>query len=171
MEDRTRIGIQVWIVADKYNIPRVTVHNIISSYIEYCKELLVKGERVDFFGLVSIVPDVILNRYASTLALNSRVISKRIGVPSHTVFRVIEAYIEDAIESIQNGTTVEIRGLVVCKPIYENGVVSKIHSNVSQSLKNILVGDHTPVSSVRVHTYKCLRAMVKSGRGTDDETS
>lgn len=158
MEDRTRIGIQVWIVADKYSIPKTTVHDIISSYLGYCKELLVKGERVDFFGLVSIVPDVLTNRYASTLAYNAGVVGKRIGVPSHTVFRVIEAYIEDAIDYIKQGTTVEIRGLVVCKPIYENGVVSKVHSNVSQSLKNIL--GNGLVSSVRVHTYKCLRDMV-----------
>lgn len=162
MEERTRIGIQVWIVADKYNIPKKTVHEIISSYLDYCKVLLVRGERVDFFGLVSIVPDVVVNRYASTLALNSSVVGRKIGVPEHTVFRVMEAYIEDAIEGIQKGTTVEIRGLVVCKPIFENGVVSKIHSNVSQTLKSLFVGEHTPVSSVRVHTYKCLKDKVKN---------
>ena len=89
--------------------------------------------------------------------------AQRVGVPSHTVFRVMEAYIDDAIESIKNGTTVEIRGLVVCKPIYRNGVVSMVHSNVSQSLKNILVGVDTPVTSVRVHTYKCLRDAVSAG--------
>lgn len=167
MEDRTRIGIQVWIVADKYNIPRTTVHTIISSYLDYCKDMLVNGERVDFLGLVSIVPNVLTSRYASTLALNSEVVARRIGMPSHTVFRVMEAYIDDAIESIQKGTTVEIRGLVVCKPIYENGVVSKIHSNISQSLKTILLSAHTPVTSVRVHTYKCLRDLVKAGRELD----
>lgn len=162
MEDRTRIGIQVWIVADKYQIPQTTVHTIISSYLGYCKDLLVRGERVDFFGLVSIVPDVLTSRYASTLARNAGVVGQRIGVPTHTVFRVMEAYIEDAIENIKKGTTVEIRGLVVCKPIYKNGVVSMVHSNVSQSLKNILVGVDTPVTSVRVHTYKCLRDAVSS---------
>lgn len=159
MEDRTRIGIQVWIVADKYNIPQSTVHSIISSYLGYCKDLLVRGERVDFFGLVSIVPDVQTSKYAPTLAYNSKVVAKRVGVPSHTVLRVMEAYIADAIDYIQQGTTVEIRGLVVCKPIYENGVVSKVHSSISQSLKNIL--DGSIVSSLRVHTYKCLRDLVK----------
>lgn len=162
MEDRTRIAIQVYIVAEKYNVPQTTVHSIISSYLGYCKELLVRGERVDFFGLVSIVPDVLLNKYASTLAYNCAEIGRRVGVPTHTVFRIMEAYIDDAIESIKRGTTVEIRGLVVCKPIYENGVVSKIHSSVSQSLKNIFTGQKTPVTSVRVHTYKCLRDAVAS---------
>lgn len=162
MEDRTRIAIQVYIVAEKYNVPQTTVHSIISSYLGYCKELLVRGERVDFFGLVSIVPDVLLNKYASTLAYNCAEIGRRVGVPTHTVFRIMEAYIDDAIESIKRGTTVEIRGLVVCKPIYENGVVSKIHSSVSQSLKNIFMGQDTSVTSVRVHTYKCLRDAVSS---------
>lgn len=160
MEDRTRIGIQVWLVADKYNIPQTTVHSIINSYLGYCKDLLIAGERVDFFGLVSIVPDVQTSRYAPTLAYNSKVVGDRIGVPSYTVLRVMEAYIADAIEYIKQGTTVEIRGLVVCKPIYEDGVVSKVHSNISQSLKNIL--DGSKVSSLRVHTYKCLRDLVSS---------
>ena len=51
MDDRTRIGIQVWYIADKYNIPQNTVHNIINSYLSYCKDLLVNGERVDFFWI------------------------------------------------------------------------------------------------------------------------
>lgn len=159
MEDRTRIYDQTWVVADKYSIPRTTVHTIISSYMSYCKELLVRGERVDFFGLVSIVPNVLTCHYSSTMALNSKVVGERISIPPHTVFRVMEAYIGDAIESIKRGTTVEIRGLVVCKPINEGGVVAKIHSNVSQSLKNVLVD--SVVTSVRVHTYKCLRDMIK----------
>lgn len=161
MEDRTRIGIQVWNVADKYNIPRAVVHAIISSYLEYCKDLLIRGERVDFFGLVSLVPDVISSRYSATLAYNSSIVADKLGMPSHTVFRVMEAYIDDAIESLKHGTTVEIRSLVVCKPIYENGVVTKVHSNVSQTLKNIFQTNNTPVSSVRVHTYKCLREDIK----------
>lgn len=157
MEDRTRLGIQVWVIADKYNIPRVTVHSIISSYIAYCRDLLVKGERVDFFGLVSIVPDYIASRFSRTLAYNCSQVANSLSLPSHTVFRIMEAYIEDAIENVLNGVTVEIRGIVVCKPIYVDGRVSKIHSSISQSLRSILVNTSTNVTSMRVHTYKSLR--------------
>jgi nucleoid DNA-binding protein len=157
MDDRTRIGIQVWVIADKYNISQTTVHTIINSYLSYCKDLLVQGERVDFFGLVSVVPNVINNNFSTTLAYNCEKIADMLALPQHTVYRVMEAYIEDAIESIQKGVTIEIRGIVVCKPIYENGKVSRIHSNISQSLKNILVSNDTNVTSLRVHTYKSLK--------------
>lgn len=157
MDDRTRIGIQVWVIADKYNIPQTTVHTIINSYLSYCKDLLVQGERVDFFGLVSVVPNVINNNFSTTLAYNCEKIADMLALPQHTVYRIMEAYIEDAIESIQKGVTIEIRGIVVCKPIYENGKVSRIHSNISQSLKNILVNNDTNVTSLRVHTYKSLK--------------
>lgn len=157
MDDRTRIGIQVWIIADKYNISQTTVHTIINSYLSYCKELLVNGERVDFYGLVSIVPDTLSTNYSTTLAYNCSIIADRLGLPSYTVYRIMQAYIEDAIENIQNGVTVEMRGLVVCKPIYENRRVTKVHSNISQSLKNILASKSTNVKSLRVHTYKVLR--------------
>lgn len=157
MDDRTRIGIQVWIIADKYNISQTTVHTIINSYLAYCKELLVNGERVDFYGLVSIVPDTLSTNYSTTLAYNCSIIADRLGLPSYTVYRIMQAYIEDAIENIQNGVTVEMRGLVVCRPIYENRRVTKVHSNISQSLKNILASENTNVKSLRVHTYKVLR--------------
>lgn len=157
MDDRTRIGIQVWIIADKYNISQTTVHTIINSYLTYCKELLVNGERVDFYGLVSIVPDTLSTNYSTTLAYNCSIIADRLGLPSYTVYRIMQTYIEDAIENIQNGVTVEMRGLVVCRPIYENRRVTKVHSNISQSLKNILASENTNVKSLRVHTYKVLR--------------
>lgn len=157
MDDRTRIGIQVWIIADKYNISQTTVHTIINSYLTYCKELLVNGERVDFYGLVSIVPDTLSTNYSTTLAYNCSIIADRLSLPSYTVYRIMQAYIEDAIENIQNGVTVEMRGLVVCRPIYENRRVTKVHSNISQSLKNILASENTNVKSLRVHTYKVLR--------------
>ena len=157
MDDRTRIGIQVWIIANKYNISQTTVHTIINSYLAYCKELLINGERVDFYGLVSIVPDTLSTNYSTTLAYNCSIIADRLGLPSYTVYRIMQAYIEDAIENIQNGVTVEMRGLVVCRPIYENRRVTKVHSNISQSLKNILASENTNVKSLRVHTYKVLR--------------
>lgn len=162
MNDRTRLGIQVWVLADKYKIPQTTVHDIINSYLAYCKDLLLHGERVDFFGLVSIIPNYQVSNFAPTLAYNCEKVANKLGLPQHTVFRVMNAYIEDAIESIQNGTTVEIRGLVVCTPIWEGDKLAIIHSNISQSLKNILVKNNTKVTSLRVHTYKSLRDKISS---------
>jgi hypothetical protein len=157
MDDRTRIDIQSWILADKFNITQVGVHSIIKSYLSYCKELLVHGEQVDFLGLVSIVPNVKANNYNTTLAYNCEKVADRLGMPYHTVYSVMNAYIQEAIECVQRGTTVELRGVAVVSPIFENGKVTKVHSSISQSLKNILVENDTNVTSLRVHTYKSLR--------------
>lgn len=157
MRDRTRIGIQVWNIAKQYNIPQATVHEIINSYLGYCKELLIRGERVDFNGLVSVVPDVITSQFSTTLAYECEKVADRLALPSYTVYAIINTYIEEFIESVLNGIVVEIRGIVVVKPIYEGGKITKVHSAISQSLKNILVGQDTPVTSFRVHTYKSLK--------------
>lgn len=162
MDDRTSIGNQVWDIADKYAIPQSTVHSVISSYLAYCKDLLVSGERVDFLGLVSVVPNYISSDFSTTLAYNCSKIASRLSLPSHTVYRIMDAYVEDAIASVQQGITVEIRGIVVCTPIYVDGKISKVHSSISQSLKNILVGSETKVTSLRVHTYKSLKQKVKN---------
>lgn len=160
--ERTCICGQVWNIAMKYNIPQVTVHQIINTYILYCKELLKNGERVDFYGLVSIIPNVMTTNFAPTLAYNCEKVASILSLSSNTVFWIMRAYIDDAIQSVKDGTNVEIRGIVVCRPIWENGELVKVHSNISQSLKNILVNSPVGVTSVRASTYKCLRDSIIS---------
>ena len=50
-------GTRVWIISDKYNIEQTQVHKIISSYISFCRELLLSGYEVTFFNLVTMIPD------------------------------------------------------------------------------------------------------------------
>ena len=80
MLDRTRIGCQVWHIAKQYNITMTSVHDIINSYIAYCKGLVAKGERVELFGLVSIVPNVITSDYTTTLAFECEKVA---DLPKH----------------------------------------------------------------------------------------
>lgn len=155
---RTRISIQVSLIAKEYNIPQTMVHEIINSYIAYCKEMLTNGNRVDFLGLVSIVPNYRASHYNTTLAYNCTVLAERLSLPYHSVYRIMEAYIADAINALYEGKTVEIRSLVTCSPIYSEGKLAGIHSHVSQSLKNCLTG--SKVTSIRVHTCKDLREEV-----------
>lgn len=157
MTNRTRIGIQVWNIANQYNITQTTVHEIIDSYLSYCKEQLLSGFRVDFFGLVSIVPDVELSRYDYTLAYECEKVANMLKLPQYTVFVVIDAYITDAINSVKSGMVAELRGLVSVKPLIVGDEIAKVHSSISQSLKLLLPYKDSPVTSFRVHTYKCLR--------------
>jgi hypothetical protein len=162
MDDRTRIAIQSWIVADELNITQSGVHNIIRSYLAYCKELLIRGEQVDFVGLVSVVPDVITNNFHTTLAYNCERVADRLGMPYHTVYRVMDCYINEAIESVLRGTTAELRGICTVCPIFENNKVTKVHSSISQLLKHVLVENNSVVTTLRVHTAKSLKDKISS---------
>ena len=115
--DRTRIGCQVWHIAKQYNITITSVHEIINSYIAYCKGLIAKGERVELFGLVSVVPDVITSNFTTTLAFECEKVADMLSLPPHTVYVVVKAYLEDAINSVLEGKVAERRGIVVVKPI------------------------------------------------------
>lgn len=161
--NRIRLGKQVIRIADQYGISRASVYSIIECYLRYCKDLLVQGNRVDFYGLVSIVPDYEVSKMATTLAYECEKVAKVLCLPSHTAYVILNAYIEDAIDAVKSGTIVEIRGIVTIKPILDmNGIVVTVHSSISQMLKGLL-DENSFVTSFRVHTYKHLRKSIKGG--------
>lgn len=161
MIDRTRIGIQVYEIAKQYDVPQTTVYEIISCYLRYCKDLLVFGNQIDFYGLVSVVPDVKVSKFATTLAYECEKVAVALALPSFTVYTVIDTYIQDMIEKVKSGIVVEIRGIVTIKPVLDiDGNIISVHSSISQSLKLSLDG-RTPVTGFRVHTYKHLRNQMK----------
>lgn len=160
MSDRTRIFSQVWNLAHKFDIPQTTVHSIIDSYLGYCKEALIRGERIDFFGLASVIPNTQTSQYAPTLGFICKQIANKLSLPYHTVHSVMKEYLEDAIGGLKDGVVVEIRGIVTVHPLFRDGKLIKVHSNISQTLKNSLVGRETNVTSFRACTYKSLRRKV-----------
>lgn len=160
MVDKLRLGKQVCNIAEQYGITQVSVREIIDCYLRYCKDLLVCGSRVDFYGLVSIVPDYIESSFNTTLAYECNKVADVLHLPRHTAYAVVNAYIQDAIESIHNGVAVEIRGIVTVSPIRdETGNYTRVNSSISQSLKTRL-GD-TNVTGFRVHTAKSLKCQIR----------
>lgn len=154
---KTTLCRRVWLLADKYNIPQVSVHSIINTYIDYCKEQLYYGKEVVILGLVTLVPDKIYDKYKTTLAYDCKEIAHRVGLPSHTVYIIIREYIASLEEEILNGKSVEMRNLVTIHPIKTNGVFCKIHSAISTTIKNDISKYNLPINSVRVHTHKNLK--------------
>jgi hypothetical protein len=152
---------RVYIIAEKYNVTQVMVHNIINSYIDYCKKQLYVGKEVQIFGLVTLVPDVVKDNYKTTLAYDCYQLAEQLGLPSHTVYVIIKEYINSLEEEILQGRNVEMRGLVALHPMTKDGVLSCIHSAISTTIKNELKTLNTPVSSVRVHTHKLLKYKLK----------
>ena len=157
LDDRTRISCQVWGIAEQYNISISVAKEIINSYLNHCKVSLVNGECVDFFGIVRIVPDRIQTDYSSTLGYECLKVANSLSMPYYTVYAVIKAYLNDLLDNILNGRVAEVRGLVTVKPLLVDGKLTTVHSHISQSLKEVLQRSTSPVSSVRVHTYKSLR--------------
>lgn len=158
------LGARVYVIAEKYNIEQVKVHTIINSYISYCKDLLLSGHKVDIFGLASITPDVIIDEYATTLAYDCKLISKDLYLPSHTVYVIVQEYINSLIDNILSGKEVDVRGLFSVHPLssLENDKVTKIHTAISSQLKIKLGTMDTPVTSVRVHTHKLLKYAINN---------
>lgn len=160
-EMKTALAARVYGIAEQYNITQVTVHNIINSYIAYCKNLLLYGRRVDFLGLVSLIPDVITNDCVVTLAYDCDILAGQLGLPEHTVFVIIREYLESLKEEVLRGKSVDIRGIVTINPRYENGVLTTVHSAISTSFRKTLCNLDTEVSSIRVHTSKLLKYRIK----------
>ena len=167
MLDRTRINISVYEIAEEFHISRASVKSIIKSYFKYCKEQVLLGYRIDFFGLVSIVPesDEVMERFSTTLAYNCREVAQRTGVSEYVVYSIMKAYTDSAIESIKAGTIVELRGLVVITPICDsNGKIIKVRSSISQTIRGTLSDGNTSVKRIRVHTSRDLKTAIQEGR-------
>ena len=166
-EKKTMLGIRVYNFANQYGIQKSTVHTIINSYIDYCKELLLKGIKVDFLGLCSLVPDYKVDSFNRTLAYDCKILSDILGLPTHTVFVVINEYLMSIKDEVLSGKPASIRGIVTLKPIYVEDTLTKVHSSISLSLKKLIEERNTLVSSIRVHTSKILKFEVK-GSGLNE---
>lgn len=154
-------GTRVWIIADKYNIEQTQVHKIISSYISFCRELLLSGNEVTFFNLVTMTPDYIISDYKTTLAYQCKKVSQSYNISFHTVHSIIKEYLSFLQEDLLDGNSIDLRGIVSLHPLCQDGKVVKVHSSISTSIKRDLASRNGDVSSVRAHTHKLLKHSIK----------
>lgn len=154
-------GTRVWIIADRYNIEQTQVHKIISSYISICRELLLSGNEVTFFNLVTMIPNPICSDYKTTLAYQCKLLANSIGIGYHTVHSIIKEYLSFLREDLLDGNSIDIRGIVSLHPLLRDGKVVKVHSSISTSIKRDLSLQNRDVSSVRAHTHKLLKHSIK----------
>jgi nucleoid DNA-binding protein len=151
------IGDRVFLLASKYGIEQTKVHTIISAYTDYCKEMLYQGYRVDLLGLASLIPDREKTGLTTTLAYECRDIADDLCLPKHTVYVIVQEYLDSLVEDILKGNPVEIRGLLSVVPINDGEKVIKVHSVISSQMKEHLKERNTGVTAVRVHTHKMLK--------------
>lgn len=155
------LGARVWKIADDYNIEQVQVHKIISSYIAYCRELLLSGNEVTFFGLVTLIPNIMVSDYKTTLAYQCKEVSKVLNMGYYTVYRIVSAYLEFLHDDLLSGNPIDIRGIVSLHPICNEGKVVKVHSSISISIKRDIEIQNRDILSVRAHTHKLLKHIIK----------
>lgn len=162
MKDKISFNYRVSVLASKLGLEQTKVHNILTVYTNYCKELLVMGYRVDFLGLASIIPDTDKETMNVTLAYECSVVADLIKLPMNTVFTVINEYLLMLREDLLNDTAIEIRGLFSMFPLYseidDNTVV---HSSISSQLKKYLAERNSDVKTVRIHTCKMIKHTIK----------
>lgn len=163
------LGTRVWIIADKYNIEQTQVHRIITSYISYCRDSLLNGSEVTFLHLVTMTPDIIKLDYRETLAFQCKKVSELCSISYHTVFSIIKEYLLFLQEDLMDGNSVDLRGIVTLHPLCQNGIVVKVHSSVSVSIKRDLGVLNGDVTSVRAHTHKLLKHTIKMSSGVSQE--
>ena len=156
------LNTRVYILASKYGIEQTKVHAIITGYIDYCKEMLYQGYRVDILGLASLIPKELKEDCMTTLAYECKYLSNQLRLPSHTVYVIVQEYINSLIDDVLNGIPVEVRGLFSVVPINDGQQVTKVHSVISSQIKEHLKERDTDVTSIRIHTHKLLKYKVSN---------
>lgn len=156
------LNTRVYMLANKYGLEQNKVHMIITGYIDYCKEMLYQGYRVDILGLASLIPNELREDCMTTLAYECKYLAEQLKLPSHTVYVIVQEYINSLIDDVLNGKPIEVRGLFSVVPINDGKQVVKIHSVISSQVKEHLKERETFVTSIRIHTHKLLKYKVSN---------
>lgn len=162
MVRKTSLGRRVYCIAGDNNVEQTSVSRIINSYISICREDLLNGHVINFFGLVSVIPNYVTSEYTATMAWYAKKVSEKLSMPYHTCFEVIKNYIKSLTDDLMSGKPIDIRGIVSLHPVTENGVLCKIHASISTSIKEDLLVKNGVVTSARAHTCKLLKHNVYS---------
>lgn len=162
MQKKTSLGKRVYDIAGNNSIEQTMVNRIIGSYISTCREDLLNGHVINFFGLVSIVPDYVCSEFIGTTAWYAKKVSESTGIPYYTCRLVIKSYLDMLSNDLYENKPVDIRSIVSLHPITQDGVLCKIHAAISTSIKEDLVERNGVVTSARAHTCKLLKYKIAS---------
>lgn len=168
MSERTALITRVYTVSEKLNIEKTLTDRIIKAYLEFCKQELICGHRVNFCGIALIVPDNEVLDYKMTFAYKCKMVAERNALPHNTVLQVVLEYLGTIKDDIFSGKPANIYGMLTLTPLYENGVVTRVHTSISQSLQEYLRGydTHARASTNRVFKRKVKGANICDRKNT-----
>ena len=162
--EKTTLFSSVYNIAKDLHIEQTVVQRILNAYFDYCKQELCMGYRVSFSDIAIIVPKYEIVTYKATLGYICYSIAKNNGFSFNTVFTVVDTFLARLRDDIIEGKPATIRGIVTLKPYKEDGVITRVHSAISQSLQNIVKAND---NSVRAHTHQSIKRIIK-GVGSSD---
>lgn len=106
---------QVNTISYNLNIPKVLVHEVLTTYINMLSEKISNGEPARFLNICHIRVDGVKETKHETLAYTATELAKKLNQSSVVVGRILENYEESIIEDLKNGYSYNIRGLVNLK--------------------------------------------------------
>lgn len=148
-------------VAEKLNIEKKLVGNIVRAYLQSCKDEICNGYTVSFVGLATIVPDIRVNDCRMTLAYRCKNIARSNSFSYYTVLQVVKEYLQTVEDDIFDAKPANIYGLLTLRPLSQGGIVTRVHSSLSHSLQDYLIENG---NYARVYTNKSFKRRVKEAQ-------
>lgn len=165
--DKTRkelFGARVYAIADKYGVTQITVREIINTFVDEARQVLVDGYVLRLGDLAVIRPTVTCsgNLYAPTMGYLSKRVSDKNGLPYFTVYSIIDEYLNTVKSEILCGRSADIRKLISFHVIFTGDGKFKVNCALSASMREDLRNCSVP-HGARVSFSKSLRNLLKEG--------
>lgn len=139
-------------IARGYSIPKTMVHQSIIDFVNICNDMLSNHYRVEIPNMVTIIPED-EQEYNATFAYIIYRLADKEGLPTNSVYTIIETYLDSVKKDLLRGENSGIRGLVR----FSISQVEKGYS-VQTSISNIY-REKSDVP-VRVHTARQFKSDV-----------
>lgn len=148
----------VYKISDKLNISQVLVRDTINALIDEVRDTVLGGKSVWVLGLVSItVSDA---SFRNTLALTSKNVAYKTGVPYQTCLQICNLYLDSLRNNLCKGKDVSIRGICTLHVVTKLDGNTHIMSSISRALVDSM-DMVNPQRTVRVRTCRYLKEMME----------
>lgn len=155
-------GVRVYAIAEGYGITKTSVREIVNAFTDEARQVLLDGSILRIGELAVIRPKNITNTYIPTMGYLSKKVSDKTGLPYHTVYSVIDAYLDTVKNEILSGRSADIRKLISFHVIFTVDGKVKVNCALSASVRNDL-RSYDVANGARVSFSKRMRSLLKEG--------
>lgn len=155
---------QIGTIAGDLNIHYSDSAKIISSYLSICRQDLLSGHIVRFFGLVTLYPNEVVTYQVKTTALYCKEVSRLVGLPYHTVYTVVTGYLDDLKLGLFRMESATLNRIVTLKPVCSEESAEDVYSigaRSSVTLNRDILDGKGIITGVRAKVSKFLKEDLK----------